>query len=348
MKSLKNHQHKQRSRAFFAISFFIFLIAAVLLGSFGWYQAELRPVSDSQKATLLVVQKGASVSEIASKLQDDKLIRSAQVLQTYVKIKGLGNKFQAGTYALSPSQDIKSIVATLTKGKVSAVLVTILPGKRVDQIRSEFINDGFAPDDVDKALDPDQYSNLPIMAFKPSSVLTLEGLLWPDSFQKDQTTVASDIIKQSLMESGEHLTSGAQALFASQGLSPYQGLTLASIIEQEVSNPADQNVVAQVFYARLKKGMMLGSDVTARYGAISAGLDPSLKYDSPYNTLIHPGLPPTPISTVNTNSLNAALHPSSTNWLYFVAGDDGTTHFSSTLEEHNANTAKYCHKLCGN
>ena len=184
------------------------------------------------------------------------------------------------------------------------------------------------------------------MAYKPSPVLTLEGLLWPDSFEKDQTTVASDIIKQSLIEMGDHLTPQVQSAFATQGLSPYQGLVLSSIIEQEVNKPEDQLVVSQVFYARLKKGMMLGSDVTARYGAISAGLEPSLTYDSPYNTLIHAGLPPTPISTINTNSLNAAAHPASTNWLYFVTGDDGITHFSSTLAEHQANTAKYCHKLC--
>ena len=91
---------------------------------------------------------------------------------------------------------------------------------------------------------------------------------------------------------------------------------------------------------------MLGSDVTARYGAISAGLAPSLTYDSPYNTLIHAGLPPTPISTIDKNALFAATHPANTNWLFFVTGDDGTTHFTSTLQEHQAATAQYCHKLC--
>jgi len=98
----------------------------------------------------------------------------------------------------------------------------------------------------------------------------------------------------------------------------------------------------------LKQGMMLGSDVTAIYGSVAAGKQPDLSFDSPYNTLIHTGLPPTPISTVTKTSLQAATHPAGTDWLYFVAGDDGTTYFSHTLEEHQALTAKYCHKLCGN
>jgi len=126
----------------------------------------------------------------------------------------------------------------------------------------------------------------------------------------------------------------------------YQGLTLASIVEQEVNKPTDQTQVAQVFLSRLKSGMTLGSDVTANYGAIEAGQSPKLSYDSPYNTLIHTGLPPTPISTINTGALNAAAHPATTNWLYFVTGDDGTTYYSTTLQDHQTQTQQYCHKLC--
>jgi UPF0755 protein len=94
--------------------------------------------------------------------------------------------------------------------------------------------------------------------------------------------------------------------------------------------------------------MMLGSDVTARYGAILAGQAPSLTYDSAYNTLLHTGLPPTPISSVNATSLAAATHPANTNWLYFVSGDNGNTYFSTTLQQQQADKQTYCHKLCGN
>ncbi|HUY85281.1 MAG TPA: endolytic transglycosylase MltG [Candidatus Dormibacteraeota bacterium] len=311
------------------------------------YYSDLRPVNTDQTTQILTVQSGQSVRQIAAHLQDARLIRSAWAFQLYVHSKELTDQLKAGTYALSPAEDTPTIVETLTNGKTATRLVTILPGRRIDQVRADLINDGFTPSDVDRALDPAQYADLPAMAFKPANVNTLEGLLWPDSFQKDSTTAPSFIIRESLVEMGQQLTPDVQASFAAENLTTYQGLTLASMVEQEVNKPADRPQVAQVFLTRFKNGSDLGSDVTANYGAIEAGQAPSLDFDSPYNTLKHSGLPPSPISTISASSLTAAAHPASTNWLYFVTGDDGTTYFSTNLQDHQALTAKYCHKLCG-
>ena len=310
------------------------------------YNVNLRPVSADQTTQLFTVPTGSSVKKISDKLEKQHLIRSAWAFQLYVHSQEVGDKLQAGTYALAPSQDIPSIVRAMTQGTVSTGLVTILPGRRIDQVRADLINKGFSPTSVDAALNPAQYADLPALAFKPASVNNLEGLLWPDSFQKDSTTAPSFIIRESLMEMGQHMTADVQAAFAAQGLSPYQGLILTSIVEQEVNKPSDQTQVAQVFLSRLKAGSTLGSDVTANYGAIQAGRAPNLGYDSPYNTLLHPGLPPTPISTINSTSLYAATHPANTNWLYFVTGDNGTTYFSTNLQDHQTQTQQYCHKLC--
>lgn len=332
----------------------IWLVVALLIVSLAGsllvrhkYDQALEPVNDSQATSLFTVAEGSSVKLIAADLQKQHLIRSAWALELYVHSKELSNKLQAGTYAFSPGEGTRSIVTTLTKGRVSTKLVTILPGKRIDQIRASLINDGFAPESVDAALNPAQYANLPVLSFKPANINTLEGLLWPDSFQKDANTSVTTIITQSLQAMGEHLGSDVQMAFAAEGLTTYQGITLTSVITQEASKTSDQNQVAQVFLSRLKAGMMLGSDPTAFYGAVVAGKQPSLTYDSPYNTLIHTGLTPTPISNITSAALNAATHPANTNWLFFVAGDDGTTHFSTNLQDHEALTAKYCHKLCG-
>lgn len=332
----------------------IVLLAALVVLAFGGviisrqtYQADLKPVSADQNTQIFTVKSGQSVKEIASNLQKAHLIRSAWAFELYVHSKELGDQLQAGTYALSPSEGTSTIVETMTKGKVTTRWVTILPGRRIDQVRADLINDGFAPSDVDRALDPSQYSDLPALAFKPSGVNTLEGLLWPDSFQKNSDTEPSFIVRESLTEMGQHLTPDVQAAFAAENLTTYQGLTLASMIEQEVSRQTDRPQVAQVFLTRLKNHSTLGSDVTARYGAIEAGQVPNLNYDSPYNTLKHPGLPPSPISTISASSLSAAAHPAPTNWLYFVTGDNGTTYFSTNLQDHEALTQKYCHKLCG-
>lgn len=342
----RRHKRRLPARVWWLLGTLILLIVGGLLMSRHAYDLDLRAVSADPTTKIFTVDSGSSVKQISDNLEQDHLIRSAGTFQLYVHGEGLSDRLQAGTYALSPSQDTPSIVNTLTNGKVATKLVTILPGRRIDQVRADLINDGFAPAAVDQALNPAQYADLPIMAFTPANVTTLEGLLWPDSFQKNSDTAPSVIIRESLTEMGQQLTPAVQAAFASEGLSPYQGLTLASIVEQEVNKPGDQTQVAQVFLSRLKAGSTLGSDVTARYGAIEAGLAPSLSYDSPYNTLIHPGLPPTPISTISTSALTAVEHPAPTNWLYFVTGDNGTTYFSTNLQEHEAQTQQYCHKLC--
>jgi UPF0755 protein len=332
-------------------SLLIIVIVAVLLGTLASrhiYNTDLQPASSSQTSQIFTVKSGDSVKQIADGLQNTHLIRSAWAFQLYVHSKDVSNDLQAGTYALAPSQSTANIVSILTQGKVATRLVTILPGRRIDQVRADLINDGFNPTAVDQALNPALYSDLPVLAFMPTGVNTLEGLLWPDSYQKQPNTDPSVIIRESLVEMGQHLNSDVQGAFASEGLTTYQGLILTSIVGQEVSKPADQTQVAQVFLSRLKAGMMLGSDVTADYGAIAAGQAPSLSYDSAYNTLLHTGLPPTPISTISQNSLTAATHPASTSWLYFVTGDDGTTYFSTTLQQQQTDTAQYCHKLCGN
>ncbi len=321
------------------------LVAGVAVRS--QYEAALGPVSHDQTSQLFTIEQGSSVKVIAGNLQKAHLIRNAWAFQWYIHLKQASSKVQAGTYAISPSLDTPQIASIVTKGKTSTQLITILPGKRLDQIRAELINDGFTPADVDAALNPGQYSGLPVLAILPPGTNTLEGLLWPDSFEKDATSTAADIVRQSLQETGQKLTPDVVAAFAAEGLTPYKGLILTSIITQEVSRSADQPQVAQVFLSRLKINMMLGSDVTAIYGAVNAGKPPILTYDSPYNTLIHTGMPPTPISNVTLSALQAATHPANTDWLYFVAGDDGTTYFSKTLQEHQALTQKYCHKLCG-
>lgn len=312
------------------------------------YNNGLKPVSSSQQTRIFTVEKGSSVKKIAGDLEKAKLIRSAWAFELYIHSKELSDRLQAGTYAFSPSQGTKEVVRIMTRGGVATRLVTILPGRRIDQVRADLINEGFTPEDVDSSLNPAAYADLPALAYKPAGVQTLEGLLWPDSWYRDANSHASDIIRQSLRAMGERLTPDIQAAFAAQSLTVYQGVILASIVEQEVNKPSDQAQAAQVFLTRLKSGSQLGSDVTARYGAIINGKSPSdLTYDSPYNTHLHPGLPPTPISSISADSLNAAAHPATTNWLYFVTGDDGNTYFSTNLQDHQALTEKYCHKLCG-
>ncbi len=309
------------------------------------YQAALRPVSNNPKIKLVDIKSGETSTQIAKQLYADKLIRHAWTFEWYVHSQQVRSKLEAGTYALRPNESLPQIVSKLITGRVASKLVTILPGQRLDQVQQTLINAGFTPQEVASALNPANYAGNPALADKPAPN-SLEGFLYPDSFAKTSSTTATQIVTESIDEMGQHLTPGLQQAFAAEGLSTYQGIILASIVGQEVSSPSDQAQAAQVFLSRLKLGMNLGSDVTAYYGSILAGQAPSLSYDSPYNTLLHPGLPPTPISNVTAQELNAVAHPAPTHWLYFVSGDNGVTYFSQTLQQQQQNTAQYCHKLC--
>ncbi len=310
------------------------------------YNNLLLPVASKGSAQTITIASGSSIRYISDLLAQDKIIQSSWAAQLYINAHGLSDKLQAGTYSLSPSEATPQIINEIVNGRVATKLVTILPGTNIFKLQSDLEKAGYSKSEVSSALNFNNYLSLPLMSFVPKGTTTLEGLLWPDSFQRNSNTPLSQIIIESLNEMDSHLTSSVQSEFASEGLTTYQGIILASIIDQEVSKPSDQIQVAQVFLSRLKAGMNLGSDVTAYYGSILSGQKPSLSFNSPYNTLLHTGLPPTPISTISASSLYAATHPANTNWLYFVTGDNGTTYFSNTLAQQQANTALYCHKLC--
>jgi UPF0755 protein len=309
------------------------------------YRKDLRPVSATHKVEYLTVNSGSSVPSIGKMLYNHGLIRSSEIFEWYINVHNYRSKLQAGTYQFATDETVQQIVAKLVNGSISTDLVTIVPGQRIDQIRETFIKSGFSASAVDTALNVAQYAANPALSDKPATA-NLEGFLYPDSYQKDANTDPRVIIGEALDEMQNHLTPEVRSAFAAKGLSVYQGVTLASIVESEVSKSADRPQVAQVFLKRMQTGMTLGSDVTAFYGAILAGLKPTTDYDSPYNTLIHKGLPPGPVSSVSASSLQAVSHPASTDWLFFVSGDNGTTYFSKTLAEHQALTAQYCHKLC--
>jgi len=328
------------------------IIALVVVGlavtgaSETWFKLNIKPLNTANKTTqAVVVTKGLTVNEIAKELSDKHLIKNAQAFRWYVTTNGARNLLQAGTYRLSPSMSVEDIVTMMKEGKVATDLVTILPAQRVDQIQAAFSKAGYSQADIASAFEVKEYATHPVFSGYqlPTS---LEGYLYPDSYQRDSSTTIPQIINQSLDQMQKHLTDEVKAGFAAHGLSVYQGVTLASIVENEVSNPTDRPIVAQVFLKRLNQGMMLGSDVTYFYAAAISGQPASPGLDSPYNTRKYTGLPPGPISNISGVSLNAVAHPANTDWLFFVAGDDGKTYFSHTAEEHNQLAKDHCQKLC--
>ncbi len=311
------------------------------------YNENLQPISSSEKSQLINVPTGATTHEIATILENSGIIRESWAFEWFVRSQGLRESLKAGTYSLKPSQHVADIVAVLTHGKEATNLVTIFPAKRLDEIRDDLINQGFSASEVDTALDPNSHINHPALVDKPKDA-GLEGYLYPESFAKIPTTLASDIVRASLDQMNDYLTPEVRAGFVRQGLTVHQGVTLASIVEQEVGSAdpqkdtEDKKKVAQVFLLRIKNNMPLESDATAGYGAILVGDEPSPGYSSPYNTYQNRGLTPGPISNVGQNSLIAVAFPAQTNFLYFVSGDNGVNYFSHTLDAHEKLVREHC------
>ena len=176
--------------------FLIIILAAVLVligGSAAvlrvWYNNNLKPVSSSGSTAFFTVIPGSGVHQIAIDLKRASLIRSSSAFETYVTTNNFRDKLQAGTYRFSPLMSVQTIVDKMVKGDVAKDLLTILPGKRLDQIRRAFTDAGYSPAEVDEAFKPTNYSGHPALASLPKGA-SLEGYLYPDSFQK-QAVISS-------------------------------------------------------------------------------------------------------------------------------------------------------------
>ena len=329
----------------------IIVVVILLLGSGvislrSWYVNNLKPVSSSASATqYFTVTSGASLHQIAVKLKSAGLIRNSRAFETYVRTNELHDKLQAGTYSLGSSMSVDQIVKKMVDGDVAKNLLTILPQKRLDEVKQAFLGAGYTPEQINRAFNPASYHDHPVLASLPTGA-SLEGYLYPDSFEKQVDTPATDIVRQSLDAMQRYLSQDTINGFAAHSLNVYQGITLASIVAQETDDPAYQPMVAQVLMTRLAQNVPLQADVTAFYASAVNGQPKSLNINSPYNTYLHAGLPPGPISNMTKDALQAVAHPANTDYLYFVAGDDSKIHFSRTQAEHEDAVKKYCTREC--
>ena len=330
----------------------IAVVAAIILtvaAAIGWYAWAIAPVSTDQARQKFVVASGETPSVIAHNLQQAHLIKNSFALELYAKAHGSADSLRAGTYKLSPSQSVASIVSELVKGQSATYNVLIPPGLTLKQladpaVKGSFAAQGFSVEEIQAAFSATYVS--PLLKDKPAGV-TLEGYIYPETFNVKEGDSLQSVLERSFDTLYDRLSAdGLLQKFTTQGLTLHQALTLGSIVQEESSGATTQKQIAQVFLKRMSVGMTLGSDVTFIYAAHQLGVTPTPELDSPYNTRIHTGLPPGPIATMNYSALLAVANPAEGDYLFFVAGDDGVVHFSRTNAEHDQQVQQYCQKLC--
>lgn len=337
----ENHiRHRARNRA---IAAFCLLLVAIGVASFWWMTATEAVAPADKSTTQFTVNKGDTVAEIGDALVKAGYIKNSTAFKIYVRLNG--STIQAGTHMLSASDDLPDIMKKLATADTDEIDITIPPGLTLSELKDTFKKYDFTDADITKALQASYNSD--ILADKPAKA-SLEGYIYPDTYRVFRGDSLQTVISKSLDEfSDVAKKNDLKKKFANQGLNLHEGITLASIVTKEVSNADDQKDVASVFYNRLNSGIVLGSDVTYKY-AYKMGLceEDSPDCDSKYNTRLNKGLPPGPIANPTLSALIAVANPNKTDYLFFVAGEDGKTYFSKTEDEHNQNVADHCGSLC--
>jgi UPF0755 protein len=322
------------------------LLAAVVVipAASGWLVRELRATrGEVREPVLFEVEKGLSARGVIERLSRAGLVGDARALRLACQVFYPGKSFKAGEYLFTPPVLPKDALLQIFAGRIHLVPVAIpegLTGKETAAL--------LRPGDAEGA-----------EAFRRACLATslvadwdplakdLEGYLFPNTYHLPRKASEQEIVEAMVAEFREVFDEGRRRRAAELGMSVRDIVTLASLVEEETALPEERPLISAVFHNRLRIGMKLDCDPTIAYALKRAGrytgrlLFRDLRLESPYNTYLHAGLPPGPISNPGQASLDAALNPAPEKYLYFVARGDGSHTFSRTLGEHLDAVEKY-------
>lgn len=321
-----------------------FLVLAASL-AVGWAWMEYRqfvetPLNLNEGGVIYTVPAGHSLWAIARDLEQAGMIANARYLGWYGRHLGLASQIKAGEYRLTGTMTPDDLLALLVSGRSINYSLTLLEGWNINQVRAAVT----AHPALQQTLGAVENGDLMALLDRPGE--HPEGRFFPDTYRFTRGTTDLDFLRRAMQTMDRELETAWQA--RSEGLpltSPYEALILASIIEKETGQADERPAIAGVFTRRLQKGMKLQTDPTVIYGMgerFNGNIRrKDLREDTPYNTYVHKGLPPTPICMPGREALQAAVDPAAGKALYFVSRGDGSHVFSATLKEHNAAVRKY-------
>jgi UPF0755 protein len=311
----------------------LFLLPAVT----GWLARELRTTEGQPAAPLLVeVEKGWTARAVLGRLRDAGLVRSALALRLACRAFYPDESFKAGEYRFAPPVEPKAVLIQIFSARIHLEPLAVPEGLTGDEI-AELLRPG---DAEGAAAFRRAFRATELIADWDPRAEDLEGYLFPDTYHLPRRASEAEIAEAMVGEFREIFDEDRRRRAEELGLSVRDAVTLASLIEEETALAEERPLVSAVFHNRLRIGMKLDCDPTVAYALKRAGryagrlLIRDLRFESPYNTYLHAGLPPGPISNPGLASLDAALHPAAEKYLYFVARGDGGHQFSRTLGEH--------------
>lgn len=303
------------------------LVVLMFVVAYFWWRNGNAPVNTRDESEkVFVVERGSGVRAIANDLKEQGLIRDPIAFFILTKKEGSDTKIQAGDYKLSPSMNLSQILDELTHGTID-VWVTIPEGMRSEEVA----------DILEKQIPSYQDSWRQVL-------IDNEGYLFPDTYLIPKETDISTVLSI--------FKSNFDKKIANAGLTDNPNLEnaviIASLIEREAITDDEKPMIASVIANRLRQGMALDIDATLQYAkgkvgdkwwTVPTAADKNI--NSPYNTYRNPGLPPGPIGNPGIEAIKAAVNPATSSYFFYIHDSSGKAHFAKTLEEHNANIAKY-------
>ncbi|GIW13201.1 MAG: aminodeoxychorismate lyase [Tepidiforma sp.] len=345
-----------------AVTVFICILAAWLVAGTpasvrGNLPASPAAAGKADETVPFTLPQGASAGEVGRQLEQLGIIRSGRQFELLARLTGVQGSLSAGDYLLPARASALTVLDRLTvKEAVPVLRVTFPEGLRIEEMAVLAEQAGFGP--REEFLAAVSRAQLPpgLAEYLPPGV-GLQGYLFPDTYIMPVGSTMDDLVAYMIRTLDERFTPELRAGAAAHGLNPHEALTLASIVEREAVIPEERPLIAGVFYNRLAAGDRLGADPTVQF---AVALDPEsvrtygwwkkeltildLEHPSPYNTRLHPGLPPGPIACPGLASIEAVANPAETDYYYFVADakkGDGSHVFAVTFAEHERNIALY-------
>jgi len=329
----------------FFIIFFsaIFLVGTVVGASFVW-DAFLRSPGRNSSEVVLTVTSGESVGDISQALEENKLIPGQWGFRFYVKLIQAERQFQPGEFTLQTGMNYAALTAALTAVSPDEVTITFPEGLTIEQMAAR-VDSAFGEgwgDDWLASLNNQKWSE----TYSFLSENSIEGYLFPDTYRVSRSGFPDDLTYKLLTNFGEKLSPELRVEIFRQGKTIHDVVTLASIVEKEVTSDEDRAKVADLFWRRLKVDMALQADSTVHFIVGSDGStvytsDIDRSIDSPFNTYLYRGLPPGPICNPSLSALKAVIYPTKNDYWYFLTDTDGNVYYAETNDEQNANKVQY-------
>ena len=323
---------------------FKFVLLAVILAfvaaiaGVSWFTTRHLPMRSDP--TMFSIPPGASLRSAAQVIESAGIDIPAWQLEILGRAMGRSAKIKAGSYEVEEGLTALALLDKLTRGDVMQGELVLVEGKTFRQLRA-LLNEH-----PDLAHDTQKLSDGKILTLLGAKETHPEGLFFPDTYLFNKGSSDIDVLRRAYKAMQPKLAAAWERRESTLPLkTPYELLILASIVEKETGLAADRPQVAAVFVNRLRRGMLLQTDPTVIYG-LGERFDGNLRKidlqtDTPWNTYTRPGLPPTPIAMPGVASLQAVAKPPPSDMLYFVARGDGSSEFSTSLDEHNSAVAKY-------